>query len=175
MTSSNNETKLFNDELTKIGLIVARLQVLHNQHERMIRTAIEQCDSVILALGSCNKQDQRNPMDFSTRKSMAELVFGNQLNIIGLDDINTTDPMVWNRYIFDKILDKKLPCPNIVYLGDINDIRWYSGHYSWIHIMDRSLNGLNATTIRAMIKDQNPDWRKFVNPVLHDFLLQQLG
>lgn len=58
---------------TKVGVFLARMQPVHKAHLQMVELACEECDRVVVILGSENKVDMlRNPFDITLRKAMLE-------------------------------------------------------------------------------------------------------
>ena len=55
----------------KYGVFLARMQPVHNAHLFMVRKALDECDKVLIVLGSENKVDMlRNPYDITLREKM---------------------------------------------------------------------------------------------------------
>ena len=61
----------------KVGVIIARLQPIHNGHLELIRQALNENDSVLVLVGSADKLNKRNPIPINMRLEMAnEAVVG---------------------------------------------------------------------------------------------------
>ena len=57
--------------MNKVGVFLARMQPIHNAHLYMVTKACEECDKVVVILGSENKKDTlRNPFTIEKRKEM---------------------------------------------------------------------------------------------------------
>ena len=55
----------------KYGVFLARMQPVHNAHLFTVYKALEECDKVLIVLGSENKVDMlRNPYDITLREAM---------------------------------------------------------------------------------------------------------
>ena len=55
--------------MKKIGVILARLQPIHNGHLALIEKAIQENDETYIFVGSANKFNKRNPLPISTTAS----------------------------------------------------------------------------------------------------------
>ena len=123
----------------KTGVIIARLQPIHNGHLALIRKAIEENDEVYVFIGSADKFNQRNPLPISLRLQLTneaikeafppkihqmcddetESVGGyNKVNVIPLDDLTdeSDNSHDWGFYLYSKIVTEcKNPCFTIYY------------------------------------------------------------
>ena len=57
--------------MKKIGVILARLQPIHNGHLALIKKASEENDEVHVFIGSADKFNERNPIPINMRHDMA--------------------------------------------------------------------------------------------------------
>ena len=78
----------------KTALFIGRFQPLHHGHIHAIRHAQKKYNTII-AVGSINKRDEKNPFSYQKRRKMVLSVFPNA-EIIGIND--TTDEK-WTRKI----------------------------------------------------------------------------
>lgn len=123
----------------KTGVILARLQPIHNGHLALIEKAIQENDEVYVFVGSADKFNQRNPLPISLRLQLTneaikeafppkihqmcddetELVGGyNKVNVIPLDDLTdeSDNSHDWGFYLYSKIVTEcKNPCFTIYY------------------------------------------------------------
>lgn len=123
----------------KTGVILARLQPIHNGHLALIEKAIQENDEVYVFIGSADKFNQRNPLPISLRLQLTneaikeafspkihqmcddetELVGGyNKVNVIPLDDLTdeSDNSHDWGFYLYSKIVTEcKNPCFTIYY------------------------------------------------------------
>ena len=51
----------------KTGVILARLQPIHNGHLELIEQACDECDRVFVFIGSADKFNKRNPLPINLR------------------------------------------------------------------------------------------------------------
>lgn len=76
----------------KIGFVLGRFQPFHRGHQYLIEKALEQCESVIVGVGSANVRDEKNPFSFEERKKQIsdalkkQKYFSRISAIIALDD-----------------------------------------------------------------------------------------
>lgn len=90
----------------KIGFVLGRFQPFHRGHRYLIEKALEQCESVIIGVGSANVQDEKNPFSFEERKEQIigelkkQTYFSRITSIIPLDD-NPNDA-VWLAELLKK-------------------------------------------------------------------------
>ena len=65
----------------KYGVFLARMQPVHNAHLFMVNKALDECDKVLIVLGSENKVDMlRNPYDITLREQMLRECFNDEQN-----------------------------------------------------------------------------------------------
>ena len=69
------------------ALFILRAQPLHKGHVHAIKHLMKKY-KVIVALGSINKKDSKNPFSYAARKKMLGSVFKN-IRIIGVKDISS--------------------------------------------------------------------------------------
>jgi len=136
----------------KICLAVMRLQPLHEGHKILINEMFRKCNSVIIAIGSVNKKDSKNPFSYEERKKMLLEAFGNKKNlfIIPLEDIGAKTKEEWIDHIKKKLASSNLQEPHYYYCGSKEDAYWYDESGWEIRIVDRFSigKGINATQIR---------------------------
>ena len=181
----------------RTGLAVMRIQPLHKGHCHIIDQMIQNCENVILGIGSTNVSDQWNPFSFELRKKMVHNVFGDRLKIVQLADIGTQeDTNAWVDYVLDKIKKLGLSEPTDYFTGSSADARWYAQRFylngisvhnktahenesfyqekklKILHIVDREKNEVPAATdLRTFIELGAEDWKQWVPAVNHDLVL----
>lgn len=124
----------------KTGVILARLQPIHNGHLALIEKAVDENDEVYVFIGSADKFNQHNPLPISLRIQLAKEAinekFDKELKHYGLDNeyevINSKDKIHivplddltdesdnshdWGFYLYSKIVTEcKNPCFTIYY------------------------------------------------------------
>ena len=56
----------------KTGLIIGRFQPFHKGHLYLVKQSLKQVDSIVIAIGSANINDENNPFSFAERKKYIE-------------------------------------------------------------------------------------------------------
>lgn len=155
----------------RIGLMVCRIQPLHLGHTRLINKMIEDYSTVIIGVGSSDKEvSLHNPWTFEQRKSMLRQVYGSRIKIIQLADLGAEENSnSWCDYVLEKIEKLKLPKPTDYFTGSKADSTWYKGRFGdRVHIMERTeSNFISGTDIRRLIQTGNDDWKNYVPRVNH--------
>lgn len=142
----------------KIGIFVGRFQTpeLHNGYKYVMSELQINYDYYAIIIGSSLIQDQRNPLDFTTRKSMIEqYVYKKPFVITEIKDVGDND--VWNK-ILEEIIIKELNEANIefdlkdIYLIGSRDsfVLTYSGKFETILL--EPYGNYNSTELRKEIK-----------------------
>lgn len=70
------------------GLVVGRFQPLHGGHVQLIRRALAECGSVVVAVGSATEPPSlRNPFSFDERRQMLDAAFPG-VRVVAVPDLN---------------------------------------------------------------------------------------
>ena len=184
-----------NNYIERVGLAVVRIQPLHKGHCLTINKMIQECETVIIGLGSTQKKpDEHDPFSPDVRMQMVRNVYGDRVKIVPLVDINAGGQDEWVGYVLDKLKKLGMKEPTDYYTGSIADASWYTNHFfkgvGWteedvkkysvagtdqmrlLHIVDRERNDVPAATeIRTLIKLKSNEWHKWVPPVNWDLVL----
>lgn len=167
----------------KTGVILARLQPIHNGHLELIRKAIDENDEVYVFIGSADKFNKRNPIPISTRieftkEGIAEMLRKKYENmnsltedilnygrvyVVPLDDLDdeTNNSHEWGFYLYSKVVTETKNPNFTIYYSDGFEIitTWFPGfilrnNVSLSLIARNSVkNGISATSVRKMIMD----------------------
>jgi len=152
----------------KIGIFVGRFQTpnLHNGYKYMLSELQISYDYYGLIVGSSTEPNERNPLDFETRKSMLEeYVYKKPLFILELVDLN--DNGRWTKEL-DRIICESITKSDIqinkndIYLIGSRDsfIPYYNGEFNTLKL--EQYGKYNSTELRTGIK---------FNPVSLNFIL----
>lgn len=161
----------------KYGVFLARMQPVHNAHLFMVNKALEECDKVLIVLGSENKVDMlRNPYDITLREQMLRECFSDEQNekitIVTLPDwsmeSDTDSAEIWGRYFYYNVVSRIAQKRFSLYYSDDVAIldSWFNGtevrQYITYRNFERSdlFNGLSATKIRQAFIDGNRNYIK---------------
>ena len=163
--------------MNKFGVILARIQPVHNGHMALIKKACEENESVVILVGSANKVDSRNPIPVSIRIEMlkdalkeADLI--NKCKIVPLDDLTTEsdNSIEWGFYLYTKIVDQiKDSCFTMYYSDGFEIItKWFPGfmfknNVSLVLLARGTVeDGVSATEVRKAILDENQELKNMV-------------
>lgn len=169
----------------KNGIFLARMQPLHMQ---VIEQALQECERLIIILGSSNKEQAlRNPFSISQRThwlfmSLIDKEDFDRIKIFSLSDWSyendTNENNYWGRYLYYNIVSRIQAKTFTIYYSDDPEII-----KSWLYnteveknitlrLLDRNgiFDGLSATKIRQAIIDKNIDYleRYLTKPVLEN-------
>lgn len=159
----------------KYGVFLARMQPVHNAHLFMVNKALDECDKVLIVLGSENKVDMlRNPYDITLREQMLRECFNNEQNekitIVTLPDwsmeSDTDSAEIWGRYFYYNVVSRIGQKRFSLYYSDDVAIldSWFNGTEVRQYITYRNFErnnifeGLSATKIRQAFIDGNRDY-----------------
>jgi cytidyltransferase-like protein len=179
-----------------VGLCVMRAQPLHRGHTHVINHMIENCDIVIIGLGSAQKKRERHdPWTVEERQQMLRNVYGDRIKIMPLVDIGAVNPIDWASYVLEKVQKLGLPDPTEYHSGSEADSIWYRYHFFMGDL--NSLKGLvpdhfytpdgkivrklilhyreqnpipSATEIRMFLETRYDGWKRWIPRVNHPLI-----
>lgn len=125
----------------KIGVVLARLQPIHNGHLALIEKAYNENDEVYVFIGSADKFNQRNPLPISLRLQLTndaiketfkphkhhmcddtdEVVGGHlKIHVVPLDDLTdeSDNSHDWGFYLYSKIVSETYNPNFTIYYSD---------------------------------------------------------
>lgn len=158
-----------------VGVIVGRFQTdeIHEAHEALIRTALNQCDRVIIFLGtSVVKDSDKNPLDFRTRELMVASTihswdeddnFYKRVVIQPLPDMATDE--LWSAQLDRRIREVDPQGSVRLFAGRDSFAPHYLGRNEIIEI--ESVAGVSATQRRKEIANTHEDEAMFRRGVIH--------
>lgn len=165
----------------KLGFVIGRFQNIHIGHERMVRTALNNCEKVILMVGSSQESGTvRNPFTLYTRMNLIRKVFRNEilegnLLLAHTDDMTHEDDhcVEWGKFLLKKIemwkshygIKDELDC--MVYGNDEERMSWFDPkdveNVGQI-ILNRNGLDISATRLRkALAEDDYEFYDMFVS------------
>lgn len=158
----------------KVGLLVGRFQPFHRGHESIVRKMLEDCDKIIIAIGSAQlASTESNPFRYDYRRFMIQKVFPeyfNRIVILGITDrVNPSDDASWGEYLLNTIYQSINIKPDVIYQGAENKhSHWFDSFNISIVNIDRDLLRVSATEIRKAILEENFDYyKKFMPEALY--------
>lgn len=152
----------------ELGLVIGRFQHIHNGHTKMIDTALNACEQVLLMVGSSQESmTERNPFTLKTRMDLIRKVYKKEISegrllLCHIDDLTdeTDDSFSWGDFVFSKIdmwcqhyaISKDVDC--LIYGSDKNVLKWYRPellkNVSHI-ILNRKDDDISATELREKL------------------------
>ena len=138
------------------ALFIGRFQPLHKGHVNAIRELFKKYDKIVIAIGSTNKQDSKNPFSFQERKSMLNSVlrkYKRPYRIIGVPDVKSDEE--WKEELIRN--SKK---SDVVVTGN----PWTERCFNDFRVIKPSMlnpKKYNATRIRKSI-EENGNWQSLV-------------
>ena len=183
--------------MPKTALAMMRTQPLHKGHCWIINEMLQEADTVIIGLGSCDKTGTRsNPLSPDLRSQQIKNVYGTRVRTIHFRDLGATpDKSDWIDHVLKKISDLGLPDPTDYYTGSPADAIWYdrrfyhpeissgsvyeedyetpTGQRRVMHLMDRAsqIYPITATELRSFIELQSDQWKPWVPSVNHQLVI----
>ena len=171
---TNNEEKT-----PKIGVLIARFQPLHKAHMYVIEKALQECDRVVIMLGSSNKDNMpRNPFNFRLRKELLSESLSNEHDMTKIqiyqfpdwsEENLVTDDAVWGHYLYYNIVSRINQKNFTLYYSDDPQIvkNWFDDevkNYISFCFLDRKdvFEGLSSTKIREALLRFNADDKKYL-------------
>ena len=138
--------------MKKIGVVLARLQPIHNGHLALIEKAYNENDEVYIFIGSADKFNERNPLPITLRLQLTkeaikekfksythEMIDGtneiinpyDKITVVPLDDLTdeSDNSHDWGFYLYSKIVTET-QCSNFtIYYSDGFEIitTWFPG------------------------------------------------
>ena len=152
----------------KLGVVCGRFQGFHNGHRKIIDEAINQCEKVVVLIGSAQaKGTLLNPFDYEFRKEMISRVYSfpfrisetSSFAIYPIDDLNdgyvahSGDNTEWGKYLLSRISFLCGENPDAIFSGR-EAVRegWFSPQTNLDEIyVDRSDLPISSTQIRNII------------------------
>lgn len=153
--------------MLKIGVILARLQPIHNGHIALIEKASSENDSVIVLIGSADKLNERNPIPFPIRFNLAceALSHLKNVSVHGLNDLSTEGENTheWGFYLYSNIVSIIGQSNFTIYYSDGFEIitSWFPGfilrNNVSLSLLARGFveKGISATRVRELVLGEN--------------------
>lgn len=156
--------------MKRIGVILARLQPIHNGHLALIKKASNENDEVHLFIGSADKFNQRNPISISLRHDMAMAAIIEagikNVTIHWLDDLSdeSDNSHDWGFYFYSKVVSEIQQSNFTVYYSDGYETitSWFPGfilrNNVSLSLLARGAceDGISATDVREFIMNDDP-------------------
>lgn len=159
----------------KYGVFLARMQPVHNAHLFLVNKALEECDRVLIVLGSENKLDMlRNPFEISLREQMLRECLTEEQNqkisVETLPDWSMESDLegaeIWGRYFYYNVVSRIGQKRFSIYYSDDPAIldSWFKNTEVFPYITYRNFEreklfeGLSSTKIRRAFIEQDMEY-----------------
>ncbi|MFJ8247370.1 adenylyltransferase/cytidyltransferase family protein [Peribacillus asahii] len=170
-----------------LGFIIGRFQHIHESHVKMIHTALDVCDRVILMVGSSQESGtERNPFNLYTRMNLIRKVFEHEIEegcllLAHTDDMTHEgdNSVAWGDFLIKKInmwrahygIKYEVDC--FIYGNDEERSSWFRPEeiekVSHI-ILSRKSDTLSSTSIRRLlVEDYQSSWKFNTPDAIHPF------
>lgn len=164
-----------------IGVIIARLQPIHNGHLALVKKASLENDEVHVFIGSADKFNERNPIPINMRSEFADRAFkeaGLDVHIHWLDDLSDENDNShdWGFYLYSKIVAEIQQSNFTIYYSDGFEIitSWFPGFILRNNISlsllarNATESGISATKVREMIVDDVDELKQVVPSCVYE-------
>jgi bifunctional NMN adenylyltransferase/nudix hydrolase len=176
-----------------LAVYIGRFQPFHRAHLETIEQGLKIADRILICIGSRNKarRTERNPWNSDERKNMIVRALQksgavmHRVHIVSLFDLPGDDE-AWFEQVqerIDEVLEKHVhdpfdrdgPDPKVTLIGHVKDASSFYLQsfprlvYSPATVSEELVN-LNATDIRAAIREKNPSWENLVPDGTRQFL-----
>lgn len=162
--------------MKKIGVILARLQPIHNGHLALIKKASEENDEVHVFIGSADKFNERNPIPINMRHDMAMAAIVEReiknVSIHWLDDLDDekNNSHDWGFYLYSKVVSEIQQSNFTIYYSDGFEIitSWFPGfilrNNVSLSLLARGAveDGVSATQVREFIMNDDERLQQMV-------------
>lgn len=151
-----------------IAFFIGRFQPFHKGHLKDIQRALDECEKVIIAIGSSQEHGTvNNPFSYKQRKKMILLALENEsiekdkYEIIAISDINNND--LWVRHV-----ESLCPKFDVVYTGNALVKKLFiQKKYKVIDV--KIFQNINSTKIREKILEEK-EWENLVPNTVSKYL-----
>lgn len=151
------------DKKYRCGLYIGRFQPIHIGHESIIRKMLNECEQIIVAVGSAQESGtERNPFTFEQRADLIINVFyhyiiAGRMSVIPLRDrTNLVNDASWGDYVFQNVWNITHQVPDVVYEGEEAERNtWYNNLDVEVVRVPRDEILASATMIRNGLKGEN--------------------
>ena len=106
----------------KYGMLIGRFQPFHVGHKAILERALEECDKVVVLLGSAQEaRVLHNPLTSGERWAMIQNCFPNEKDRIEIfsvqDRATVSNDESWGEYLFNTLKEERGIIPEVIYEG----------------------------------------------------------
>lgn len=141
----------------KTGLYIGRFQPLHMGHTQIIDKMLDECETVIIAVGSAQESGtERNPLNFVLRRLLIHetyLRYADRIIILPINDRQTySDDPTWGDYLLNNVYDQCGLRPDAIYEGEENvRTNWYDNYDIPVIKIPRAIFQVSGTEVRQAL------------------------
>lgn len=152
--------------------ILGRFQPLHKGHAYLIAQALEQCDRVLVFVGSSQaSRETRNPFSYEEREAMLREVFGYHIDVAPLPDLGLGDVHAWGDHVIAEAKRRGHEVDAFVLGEELKNDNWFSPEvrktFSLLQINRQGIP-ISATAIRKALREgDEKTFREFMPESLH--------
>lgn len=153
-----------------VGLFIGRFQPFHRGHESIIRKMLEECEKVIIAIGSAQEAaTELNPFNYTYRRRMIQQVFPEYFDrviILGITDrVKPSDDESWGEYLLNTVYQNTGIMPEAIYQGiEGKHNHWFDSFDIPIVNINRAILNVSASKIRKALLEADLDYYKKFMP-----------
>jgi len=138
-----------------VALFLGRFQPFHFGHLGVVKRISEECESLIIGIGSANKSHTRNnPFTFDERKMMIDLSLEREkisnCAVVAIDDINNYPK--WVSHVLDSV-----PKFDVLYTGNPLVRKLFEDKGYKVEVIEKPEDSIkretSASKVRKMMKD----------------------
>lgn len=168
--------------MKNIGVVLARLQPIHNGHIALINKAANENDEVHVFIGSADKFNKRNPIPIHMRHDLAMAAIYEagikNASVHWLDDLSdeSDNSHDWGFYLYSKIVTEIQQSNFTIYYSDGFEIitSWFPGfllrNNVSLSLLARNAteSGISATTVREFIMNDDSRLKDVVPTMVYE-------
>ena len=156
------------------GLYIGRFQPFHKGHKSIVDKMLEECDKVIIAIGSAQECDtSKNPFRYEWRRWMIEKIYPtmwDRIIILGIyDRENPSDDNSWGEHVIENIKKAINKVPDVIYQGiEDKHVNWFNTLNIPIVEVDRGILDITGTKVRnALLNNHILSFKAYMPNALH--------
>ena len=146
----------------KLGMYLGRFQPFHNGHKAIVNKMMEECERIVIVIGSSDKKGTiQNPFPSWERAMMIKSLYPcNGIDVVCIPDrLSISNDEGWGEYVIEHLRNYGYE-PDIIYQGlETERTSWWK---SYPDIIVQNVSRLNipisATLIRAAIVEGKEDF-----------------
>lgn len=171
----------------KCGLYIGRFQPLHMGHASIILRMAEECETIIIAIGSAQEcGTKKNPFSYALRAVMVNELFTqsgppseNVLIVPVCDREHPSNDPSWGNYFIDRVKTFTGLIPDVIYEGEEEErTTWYDNIDIPVERVSRSKINASGTKVReCLLNDDRASFNLLVpytTIVFYDKLRKEL-